>query len=380
MSIDLPLHVPDLSIADDQPTPGEISRACPEAIRSVPDAVAVPGHLAALGISRLEERAYCALLSHHMATAADMAKELGLSQPSARRLMDRLEAKGLASHSPRTPKAYIAAPPEFTIDSLVKQRQAALEHARLAIPALAKQAERSTRSPGHDHILELITSPAQLRLVVSRISASLRNDIVTFQRAPLLAPNDSPTERPLGTARARTISDASFLETPRGLELLRRDMARGEEPRTVPRLPFKMMIADRSVGLITLVSENPENAPTLLVHRSALLEALYLLFEYIWEKATPILSVDGAHVDTGRADTRLSEATDRLIPLLAAGLNDKNIIHDMKISRATLNRRLAELMKAYGTRTRFQLGWHAAIEAMSAQAGLPAGGESSKPD
>lgn len=379
MSADLPLQALDVSsIAVDQPG-CEDDPARPDTVHPITERAAGAGHLAALGITELEERGYCALLSHHMATAADIAKELSISPPSARRLMERLESKGLASHSPRTPRAYIAAPPEFTIDSLVKQRQAALEQARLAIPALTKQAERATRSAGHDHILELITSPAQLRLVVSRISASLRNDIVTFQRAPLLAPNDSPTERPLAGARARTISDASFLETPRGLELLRRDMARGEEPRTVPRLPFKMMIADRSVGLITLVSENPENAPTLLIHRSALLEALYLLFEYIWEKATPILSIDGTHVDTGRADSRLSEATDRLIPLLAAGLNDKNIIHDMKISRATLNRRLAELMKAYGTRTRFQLGWRAAIEAMSAQMGVPPSGEPSTP-
>jgi len=56
----------------------------------------------------------------------------------------------------------------------------------------------------------------------------------------------------------------------------------------------------------------------------------------------------------------LSEAAEQLIPLLAAGLNDKTIAHEAGMSRATLNRRIAELMKCFGTRTRFQLGLRAA--------------------
>ena len=59
----------------------------------------------------------------------------------------------------------------------------------------------------------------------------------------------------------------------------------------------------------------------------------------------------------------LPEAAAKLIPLLAAGLNDKAIAHELDVSSATLNRRLAELMKALDTRTRFQMGWRAALEA-----------------
>jgi hypothetical protein len=43
----------------------------------------------------------------------------------------------------------------------------------------------------------------------------------------------------------------------------------------------------------------------------------------------------------------------------------KAIAYQAGISAATLNRRLAELMKSLGTRTRFQLGWRAALERYS---------------
>jgi DNA-binding NarL/FixJ family response regulator len=52
-----------------------------------------------------------------------------------------------------------------------------------------------------------------------------------------------------------------------------------------------------------------------------------------------------------------------LIPLLSAGLNDKAIAAELGISSATLNRRMSELMKKTGTRTRFQLGLHVALDA-----------------
>jgi AraC-like DNA-binding protein len=64
-----------------------------------------------------------------------------------------------------------------------------------------------------------------------------------------------------------------------------------------------------------------------------------------------------------RGDDLEHEFTAALIPLLSAGLNDKAIAAELGISSATLNRRMSDLMKKTGTRTRFQLGWHVALDA-----------------
>jgi hypothetical protein len=139
-------------------------------------------------------------------------------------------------------------------------------------------------------------------------------------------------------------------------------VARGEQARMQPSLPFKMMIFDRKAAVISLDGDRPENAPTLLVHGGALLDALCLLFEFVWERATPIMLARGnARADKADDD----EFAAALIPLLSTGLNDKAIAAELGISSATLNRRMSELMRKTGTRTRFQLGWHAALFAAS---------------
>ncbi len=322
--------------------------------------------LEALGITHMEECAYRALLAHRTATAAEVAKDLAIPQQLATQLLGNIEAKGLATHSPNTPKVYIAAPPEFTIESLIKQRQAMLEQASAAIPELKDLAARATRDRGHDRILELITNRATLGLVYSQMYNSARREILVFQRPPVLVP-DAKQDDPLPPGvRARTISDMECFKVPGILEWIRHDIARGEEARTYPSLPFKMMIVDRSVGLLTLVSD--PDAPTLVVHRSALLEALSLLFEFAWEKATPILPMHGETNARPGDSPRANETSDALIQLLAAGLNDKAIAHELHISPATLNRRIGELMKAHGTRSRFQLGWRLALDVTRASA------------
>jgi hypothetical protein len=53
-------------------------------------------------------------------------------------------------------------------------------------------------------------------------------------------------------------------------------------------------------------------------------------------------------------------------------LNDKAIAHDIGISDTTLTRRITELMKSFDTRTRFQLGWRAALETFPQSAAVRA--------
>jgi hypothetical protein len=299
-------------------------------------------------------------LERHTATVADVAAGLQTTGRVARRLLADLEALGLATHTTKVPRVYVAAPPEFAVAALVKQKQAMLERVRVAIPDLEAHSARSNHADGHEPVLELIESRAHLGAVLGQLYESFRSDVMCFQRAPTLAPTVLPPQTPRSGVRIRTVSDNSLLETPGALERIREDVARGEQARTQPALPFKMMIFDRKAAVISLDGDRPETAPTLLVHGGALLNALCLLFEFVWERATPImLGRGGAGKDKGDDD----EFAAALIPLLSAGLNDKAIAAELGISSATLNRRMSALMRKTGTRTRFQLGWHAALVA-----------------
>lgn len=313
--------------------------------------------LVLLGIGDLEERVYRALLKRHKGSAAEIAEDLAIAPEDANALLDHLESLGLGTHTPEFPKTYVAVEPELAIDALIKQRQRMLEQARTAVPMLADTfAKASASLAGQQLTLELINTRAHLESVLKRMMESASKEIMAFQKAPVLV----PVTRSIGVAvgargiRRRTVSDESHLKLPGKLATLVEDVARGEEARTFSTLPFKMMIVDRSIAIITLESQRPE-APTLQIHRSALLEALCLLFEFVWEKATPIVPSRDGEVKV-RSDLTGHEAAKALIPLLSAGLNDKAIAQELNISASTLNRRIGELMSMYAVRTRFQLG------------------------
>jgi hypothetical protein len=187
---------------------------------------------------------------------------------------------------------------------------------------------------------------------------------VFLERAPILiaGPNQSSETELKALARGvryRSIADQAFLEIPGVIARIRADIESGEEVRVVSRLPFKMVMADRSVALIPLDLERP-GSPTLLLRASALLDALHAMFEYLWNQAAPIAFSRAGKLQTGKLPATAPAEAGVLLQLLSAGLNDKAIMHELGISASTLNRRLGEIMRRMHARTRFQLGWLAA--------------------
>lgn len=318
--------------------------------------------LETLGIRGLAERVYLALLTRRMATAAEVARLLQISQNQVQQSLAQIERKGLASHTPNVPRVYIAVEPNFAIDALMKQRQMALEQVRAVLPALAgKSAPRSVDNE-RQPILETITSAEHLKSIIDQLFGTFRSEIMMFRRAPILIPTSSHSDRK--PAGIRTVSDQTFLAVPGALGILRDAIARGEQSRTFSRLPFKMMIVDRSVAVIAMDDEQGSGmAPRFLLDRCALLDALCLLFEFVWEQAAPVVAAPKGRAGERAGGDRPAGSPESVIPLLAAGLNDKAIAQELRISASTLNRRLADLMLAFGAKTRFQLGMQIALRA-----------------
>lgn len=312
-----------------------------------------------LGIDESEERVYRTLLSTGWATAADLAGLASSPPREVRRLLDRIEAKGLATHTTDRPRRYTAVSPEVAIEALVSQRRADLEHARSSMHELVEQAN-STRSKTGEQIAEIVPRSAMGGLI-TQLDQSAQSEIIAFQRAPLLFAGSHPVQaKALAKgARIRSIAEAEFLAVPGVLPAIQDDMRSGEEVRILPKLPAKMAIYDRRVGLIPLDLDNPRG-PVLLLRRSALLDMLCAYFETLWERATPLVLTSAGGIAYGRPEGRAFDDSSDLVALLAAGLPDKAIAYELGISSATLSRRLADLMKALSARSRFQAGWIAA--------------------
>jgi DNA-binding CsgD family transcriptional regulator len=158
--------------------------------------------------------------------------------------------------------------------------------------------------------------------------------------------------------------------------------AAGEQARVLPDVPTKMALVDDRVAILPLSSgSGPDPSPSFVIlHRSAVLDALSALFETLWTVALPfrLEGVESADPDPDH----LSSEERLLVSLLTAGLPDEAIARQTGVSYRTLQRRLRALMERAHAQTRFQLGIHAAAHGWVAapvplpgNAALPGGEE-----
>lgn len=340
-----------------------------------PQAVAPHRHEAAagrplenLGITELEERVYRWLLARRGAAAAEVARALDLTSAKAQRLLDALEDKGLATHTPERPRRYIPSSPDVALEALIAQRQKGLQDAKAAVQELQSSAV-SAEADAPEHIVELITNRDAERQILDQMEITAEREFLTLMRLPMRITQYDVTEEEFNRTqrsaqsrgiRYRSVIDSELMELPGYAEGIRFDVKAGEEVRMIPGLPLKLALVDRRLALIPL-NLLQEDSPSLLVRSSALLDALYELFETLWQRAAPISFARSGEARIDRAESDFSGEVTELVSLLAGGLNDKTIAYDLNISKRTLERRVAKLMATLDARTRFQVGWFAAL-------------------
>ena len=325
--------------------------------------------LTSLGISEAEEQMYRWILEHPGSSAPEAARSLALVPRQAQRLLESIEDKGLATHSPERPRRYWPSAPDIALGALLLQQQKSLLETQHTIQQLQEQVDVAQRSDERKQMIELITSREAERQLLEQMDRTVQSEFITLMRAPMRvsqldkpAEEDHPAQREaLGRGvQYRTVIESKLMEVPEFAASIRSDIKAGEEVRVIPDLPLKLVLADHRLALIPL-NLGELDSPALLVRSSSLLDALYELFEMLWERAAPISFTKTNEPQVSAPDYELSEETRDLISLMAAGLNDKTIAYDLSISKRTFERRIAELMQTLNARTRFQVGWLAAL-------------------
>lgn len=319
--------------------------------------------LAVLGISAVEERVYRFLVARNGATQPELAVALGLGERIGLRALEQLALNGLVRHSPESPRRYFAAPPDLAIEALILKRQEAMQRARVTARALQEAAVTARQAGAPEQMVELIATRDGERLVFEQLYLGATSEVVTLMRLPMRVSKMAPPydlglqrqTRDRGV-RFRTLIDGDFLEAPGAVGYLHAEMAAGVEARTVPHLPFKLVMADRRVAIIPLKLEQSDSH-ILVVRSSALLDALYALFEILWQRGTPVGAPSAGRSAPVSDRLGLGADSDALINLMTLGMNDKAIAAELSISLRTLERRVQALMKALGARTRFQAGF-----------------------
>jgi predicted transcriptional regulator len=316
--------------------------------------------LAALGLRPIEEATYRELVARPAATTEELAAALDTTVPEADAALASLHGLGLAA---RSGGRYIASSPTFALGPLVSMRRDQLRRAELELANLAARYRATAADRAAGDLVEVVTGVDVIGRRFEQLQATATDEVQALVTATTLAvsraDNKAETEGLSRGVRYRVVVERAVLEQDGGTADAAAALAAGEEVRVAEQVPIKLVIADRSVGVLPMADET--NQPTaIVVHRSGLLDALQALFDAVWDQARPLRLAADATLDEQAGDDSLFPLDRQVLALLLAGLTDAAIASQLGMSMRTVQRRVSRMMDLAGVRTRMQLGWYAA--------------------
>lgn len=339
--------------------------------------------LEAVGVTHDEERVYLTLLRERWADPTDLGRTLGLTESQVVHALTSLETKGLLTRATADGRL-VPARPDLAVESLVANRYAQLQRARITGSQLLEEYRSATRELAADELTEIIVGDDVVAERFARLQQDVGREALILVRSPdspLIAKGPTDNFQLLSTGvTCRALFAREALDSPGSLDRISGYLEAGGEARTGPA-PTDLAVLDRSVALVPLLSgdhrgEADSSVPGrersfLLIRRSGLLDVLLALFELLWVRGAPLRTRPGIPGPRGESTEALSALDAQLLSLLLAGLTDHVIARQLGLSLRTVQRRVRDLMTLAGVDTRVQLGWQAARRGWLAGAATP---------
>jgi DNA-binding CsgD family transcriptional regulator/DNA-binding MarR family transcriptional regulator len=312
--------------------------------------------LEVLGMSEDEERVYRVIVGGHRTKPDEIAVKLGISESEVEPVLRILLKKRLVS---RSGDHYLPAPPDVSLGSLLVHGQAELERARAAVAQLTEEYRGSERRRDSAQLIEVVTGAEAIRQQALNLQRGAREEMLWFCRegpiAMTAAENDEEFRALKRGVRYRVVYETALLEEPGAISGVIDGIRVGENARSISKLPIRVAIADRSIALCPLATDDATGEPTAaLVLSSSILTALIALFESYWDRAAPV------RIDSSSPSGPLNADERQLLSLLIGGVSDKSIAKQLQVSHRTVQRRLQQLMLRANAQSRTQLTWQVA--------------------
>ena len=317
--------------------------------------------LGALGLRPAEEDLYRRLVTHVIATAAELAALTDQPPDEVDEILAQLVQRGLVSATSGLPQIFSAAPPAMALGGLLRQRRDDLQSVEQELALLVEEHRAAGIGRSTSNVVEEITDIDAVRHRFAQIQEAARQEVLSTVIPNLtVVPHRENTAGIAGVSRGvqyRVILDRAALNQPGMVADVIASIAEGQQVRIADRVPVKLVIVDRERAMVPLLS-GQNNAPeSMLVQASGLLDALIAFFEMAWEQAYPLFAHQGELIETSR-DIELMDT--RILGLLLAGMTDQAVAGQLGTSRRTVQRRIRQLMVKAGAATRIELGWYAA--------------------
>jgi sugar-specific transcriptional regulator TrmB len=326
--------------------------------------------LRVIGLSLAEEELYERLVRGPAATLVDLAgtapggdADLAAATDhtaATAASLDRLRELGLVTRLAGEPARWSATPPGDTLDALLRDRDRALAEVSRRVAELDARFGQAARTG----------SPAPVEVIYGRDAVVERSEEIQRRARYEVRCCDAPPYAGYHPAevnaieidhlrrgvRYRVIYDRRSLDVPGRLADLEAGIAAGEQAR-VTEVPVKMTFIDDVVAILPL--RNPVDVESrMFIRDPVLLHALSTLFEMYWERALPLRVTNGRAQVAGDVSGPLPDEA-HLLPLLVAGLTDREIGAQLQVSDRTVRARVRAMTARLDAATRFQAGYQA---------------------
>ena len=311
--------------------------------------------LSVLGFTSGREELYRVLLRNSGCGLDELATLVSLPLARLREEVGRLVATGLVDLRDDT---VVALPPEQALSRLISDEtrrlqsvEQQLEALRGLLPSLSAEHLSSQAPKGDPVALEMVDRRDVVDLIRS-LSAGSTGDLLWMRPDQWRYPDGHATDtwvKDLVRAgrRSQAIYPARVLEE--APDVIRERAEAGEHVRILAEVPCRLAVLGGSVALLPQ-EFGVRSDRVLVIRQHAMIGALRLLFESLWDRGMAVPGLDG-QLDSGAgSDRRL------LLDQLVAGAKDEQIARALGISLRTVRRRVADVLDELGAESRFQAG------------------------
>jgi DNA-binding CsgD family transcriptional regulator/predicted transcriptional regulator len=317
-----------------------------------------------LGLDAEAEAIYRWMLANPLEGIIVLVSRLGMPEERVRAGLDRLSKLALIQPSAKEGIGFRAVSPETAMEVLLARQQAELAAQQMRVEASRAAAAQliaecsSLRPRGADADAEQLDGVEAIRERLAQLAQSAHDEVATF------APGGA---HPAEDLRASRAPNAALLERGVRMRTVYLDSVRNHQPtldhvswlhthggqvRTVPDLPVRMIIFDRSQAVLP-VDTSDARAGGVVLRGAGTVAALCALFESVWATAVPLGT-------TPKCDANGMPPQERaVLKMLAEGYTDEAIAKRLGVSPRTARRIAATLMERLDARSRFEAGVHA---------------------
>ncbi|WP_327695657.1 helix-turn-helix domain-containing protein [Streptomyces sp. NBC_00459] len=316
--------------------------------------------LESTGLATRDQHVYRTLLLHPGWNIGDVQQYLGLPEDEIRAALDRLASMSLLRPSAEADR-FFPTNPEIELKPFFERREAELDEQRAklsrdrsTVAALAAEyaaLRLQAGAPG----LERLEGLDSVRIRLQELARSATSEVRAFMPCGTLSPGALEAARPLDEntlargVRMQTVHLDSVRNDHPTVEYATWFTARGGQTRTVPSLPMRLILCDRSIAVIPVNREASQEG-AFVIHLSSVVAALNDLFDLVWDRATPLGDVPVLDCE-GPSDRDLT-----ILKMLEDGFTDEGIARKLGVSIRTVRRLMADMLKRLNAQSRFQAG------------------------